>query len=122
MQSVDFNLIVVPLSILVITLVATILIMESRWELLQDKKIKRAIEKIKKEKTEKQTAFKNEQAELDRLRETKAIDNDTYNRLSTLLRMNEQKLEETMDTLLTAKDLMRKPKFKAKEAISPIKL
>lgn len=122
MQAVDFNFVVVPLSILVITLVATILIMESRWELLQDKKIKRAIEKIKKEKTDKQTAFKNEQAELDRLHETKAIDNDTYNRLSTLLRMNEQKLEETMDTLLTAKDLMRKPKFKQKEAIPQIKI
>ncbi len=95
--------------------------MESRRELLQDKKIKRAIEKIKKEKAEKQLAFRNEQQELDRLRETQAIDNDTYTRLSALIRMNEQKLEETMDTLLTAKDIAKKPKVKPTKAIPEIK-
>ncbi len=121
MQALDFNYIVVPLSILVIVLVSTILLMESRRELLQDKKIKRAIEKIKKEKAEKQLAFRNEQQELDRLHETKAIDNDTYNRLSALIRMNEQKLEETMDTLLTAKDIAKKPKVKPTKAIPEIK-
>jgi hypothetical protein len=37
---------------------------------------------------------------LDRFRETKAVNFDTYKRLSTLIRMNEKKLEETMDLLV----------------------
>lgn len=65
-------------------------------------------------KAEKKQAFQNEQSELDRLRETKAIDEDTYTRLSTLIRMNEQKLEETMDALIYAKDIGKKQKGQPK--------
>ncbi len=109
MQPVDFTYVVLPLGAIVVLLVATVLLSESRKE-RQDKKIKRAVEKLSKEKAEKQQAFRSQQSELDKLHETKAIDNDTYERLSTLMRMNEKNLEDTMNALIFAENLGKKPK------------
>jgi hypothetical protein len=116
MQPIDFTFVVLPLGAIVVFLVVTILLMETRKEVFQDKKITRAVEKLGKEKTEKEQAFKNQQAELDRLHENKSIDTETYNRLSTLMRMNEQNLEDTMNTLINAKNIGKKQKTKHKLA------
>ncbi|MGD6809431.1 MAG: hypothetical protein ACQCN3_07015 [Candidatus Bathyarchaeia archaeon] len=109
MQPVDFTYVVLPLGAIVVFLVAAVLLSETRKE-RQEQKIKRAVEKLTKEKTEKQQVFKNEQAELDKMHDAKAIDNDTYERLSTLMRMNEKNFEDTMNTLLFAENLGKKPK------------
>ena len=100
MQAADFNFIVLPLGVLIGILILTILILDSRKDIIKDKRIKRSVDKFIKEKADKQEEFSKEQDELDRLRETKAVDFDTYKRLSTLIRMNEKKLEETMDLLV----------------------
>jgi len=98
MQPLDFVYVVLPLGSIVVLLVSYVLLSESRKE-RQEKKIKRAVEKLTKEKSVKEQAFKSQQEELNKLRETKAIDNDTYERLSTLVRMNEKNLEETISNL-----------------------
>ncbi len=100
MQPLDFTYIVLPLGISVVLLVIVIMVMETRKEVFHDKKIVRAVEKLSKEKMEKEAAFQKERSELDRLHEANSIDNDTYERLSTLMQMNEQKYEETMNTLI----------------------
>ena len=100
MQVADFNFIVLPLGILNGILILTILTLDSRKDIIRDKRIKRSVDKFIKEKADKQEEFSKEQDELDRLRETKAVNFDTYKRLSTLIRMNEKKLEETMDLLV----------------------
>jgi uncharacterized membrane-anchored protein YhcB (DUF1043 family) len=105
MQALDFNLIVLPLGIVIGILVIIILFIDSKKDIIRDKRVQRAIEKFKQEKAEKQQEFYNEQTELNRLLETKAIDSDTYKRLSTLLQMNEKKLEETMNVLTYAESL-----------------
>ncbi len=117
MQPIDFNFIVIPLGIVIGLLTITILFIDSRKDIIRDKKIRRAVEKFKQEKAEKQQEFYNEQTELNRLYETKAIDSDTYKRLSTLLQMNEQKLQETMNVLTYAESLKqskptKQPKIK----------
>lgn len=109
MQPLDFIYVVLPLGSMIVVLVSYVLLSESKKE-RQEKKIKRAVEKLVKEKSEKQNAFKTQQEELDKLRETKSIDNDTYERLSTLVRMNEKNLEETMNTLIFAENIGKKPK------------
>jgi hypothetical protein len=121
MQPIDFTTIVLPLGISVVLLVVTIMILETRKEKIQDKKIKRTIEKLTKEKLDKQQAFKKEQEELDRLHESKSIDNDTYNRLSTLMQMNMQKYDETMNSLLR-ENMANKPKSKPKPKIAAPKI
>lgn len=105
MQAIDFNFIVLPLGIVIGILIITILFIDSRKDIIRDKRIQHAIEKFRKEKAEKQQEFNSEQDELNRLHETKAIDADTHKRLSTLLRMNETKLEETMNVLAFAEGL-----------------
>jgi biopolymer transport protein ExbB/TolQ len=110
MQLVDFTYVVLPLGAIVVLLVVVVLLQETRREVFQDKKIARAVEKLSKEKAEKQQAFRVQQEELDKLHETKAIDNETYERLSTLMRMNEKNLEETMNALIYAKNIGKKPK------------
>jgi uncharacterized membrane-anchored protein YhcB (DUF1043 family) len=109
MQALDFNFIVLPLGVVIGILVITILFVDSKKEIIRDKRIQRAIEKFKQEKAQKQQEFYNEQTELNRLYETKAIDSETYKRLSTLLQMNAQKLEETMNVLVYAENL-KQPK------------
>jgi len=109
MQPLDFVYVVLPLGSIVVLLVSYVLLSESRKE-RQEKKIKRAVEKLTKEKSVKEQAFKSQQEELNKLRETKAIDNDTYERLSILVRMNEKNLEETINTLIFAENLGKNPK------------
>jgi uncharacterized membrane protein len=113
MQAIDFNFIVLPLGIVIGILIITILFVDSRKDIIRDKRIQHAIEKFGKDKAQKQQEFTNEQAELNRLHETKAIDADTHKRLSTRLRMNEQKLEETMNVLAFAEGL-KNPKVHPK--------
>jgi biopolymer transport protein ExbB/TolQ len=120
MQPIDFTYVVLPLGTIIILLVALVLLSETRKE-RQEKKIKRAVEKLSKEKTAKEQTFKSEQAELDRLHQLKSIDKDTYDRLTTLMRMNEQQYEETMTALICAENILKKPKARPKHkmAISP---
>jgi mannitol-specific phosphotransferase system IIBC component len=118
MQPLDFIYVVLPLGSIVVLLVAIVLLSESRKE-RQDKKIKRAVEKISKEKAEKQEAFKNQRAELDKLNQAKAIDNDTYERLSKLMQMSEKHLEDTMNALIFAENMGKKSKPKKATKVSP---
>lgn len=118
MQPIDFVSVVLPLGSIVIVLVAVVLLSESRKE-RQEKKIKRAVEKLSKEKEEKKQAFKAQQAELDKLKESKAIDNDTYQRLSKLMQMNEKNLEDTMNALIFAENVGKKSKPKKPAKIAP---
>jgi hypothetical protein len=120
MEITDFNLIVLPLGIIVAVLILTILVLESRKDEIHDKKIQRALAKFKKEKADKQEVFNKEQAELDKLRKEKAINNDTYKRLSTLMLMNQKSLEETMDVLAFADSKKEKKKNKPAEDENPI--
>ncbi len=114
MQPFDFTYIVLPLGVSVVLLVIVIMVMETRKEVFHDKKIVRAVEKLSKEKLEKEAAFRKERSELDRLHEANSIDNDTYERLSTLMQMNEQKYEETMNTLINENIInTKKAKIKA---------
>ena len=119
MQALDFNLIVLPLGIVIGILVIIILFIDSKKDIIRDKRVQRAIEKFKQEKAEKQQEFYNEQTELNRLFETKAIDSDTYTRLSTLLQMNEKKLEETMNVLTYAESLKHAKLAKNQPKIKP---
>jgi hypothetical protein len=118
MQPLDFIYVVLPLGSIVVVLVAIVLLSESRKE-RQDKKIKRAVEKLSKEKEEKQHAFKNQQDELDRLNKSKAIDSDTYQRLSTLMQMSEKNLEDTMNALIFAENVGKKSKPKKAAKVAP---
>jgi mannitol-specific phosphotransferase system IIBC component len=118
MQQLDFIYVVLPLGCIVVLLVATVLLSESRKE-RQEKKIRRAVEKLSKEKEEKQHAFKTQQDELDKLKETKAIDSDTYQRLSKLMQMNEKNLEDTMNALIFAENMGKKSKPKKAAKVAP---
>jgi hypothetical protein len=113
MQPIDFATVVLPLGVSIVLLVATILILESRKEKYQDKKIKRAIEKLTKEKHEKLETFKNQQAELNKMYESKSIDEDTYERLTKLMCLNMEQYDETMNSLLR-ESMSCKPKVKHK--------
>jgi hypothetical protein len=121
MQPIDFIYVVLPLGAMIILLVALILLMQTSKELLQDKKIKRAVEKLSKVKAEKQKAFKNQQEELDKLHENKSLDDETYERLSTLMRMNEKNLEDTMNALIYAENIGKKQK-KVKMTVPQIRI
>lgn len=100
MQALDFILIVLPLGTLVITLVGVVMFIARRQDIKQ-KKIKHSIEKFSKEKENKHVDFQNEQAELDKMLELNALDQDTHERLSLLIKMNEKKLDETIDALIS---------------------
>jgi hypothetical protein len=113
---------VLPLGIVIGILVITILFIDSRKDVIRDKRIQHAIEKFKQEKAEKQQEFHDQQIELNRLHETKAIDSGTYKRLSTLLQMNERKLEETMNVLAYAESLKQPKLSKNQPKIKPILL
>ncbi len=113
MQPIDFATVVLPLGLSIVLLVATILILEARKEKFQDKKIKRAIEKLTKEKLEKLETFKNQQAELNKMYESKSLDDDTYERLTKLMCLNMEQYDETMNSLLR-ESMANKPKAKPK--------
>lgn len=114
MQAIDFNFIVLPLGLLVVILTVVILYIARRAD-IKKRQIERSIEKIKKEKTKKQEVFRTEQSELERLRDGNVIDLDTYERLSLLIKMNEKKFDETMDSLIAMEDLKKSVKKKKPE-------
>jgi uncharacterized membrane protein len=119
LQAFDFNFIVLPLGIVIGILVITILFIDSRKDIIRDKRIQHAIAKFKQEKAQKQQEFHDQQTELNRLHETKAIDSETYKRLSTLLQMNARKLEETMNVLAYAESLKQPKLSKSQPKIKP---
>lgn len=109
MQTLDFILIVLPLGILVMTLIGVVLFIARRQDIKQ-KKIKNSIEKFSKEKEKKHSEFKNQQAELDKMLELNSLDQETYDRLSLLVKMNEKKLDETIETLISLENEKNNPK------------
>jgi hypothetical protein len=116
MQPIDFATVVLPLGLSIVLLVVTILIMEARKEKYQDKKTRHAIEKLTKEKHEKLETFKNQQAELNKMYESKSIDEDTYERLTKLMCLNMQQYDETINSLMR-ESMANKPKIKPKHKL-----
>lgn len=98
MQTIDFTLVVLPLAISVIALIVAILIISHRSE-LREKKVSREVGKFIKEKEKKMEEFQRQQQELDSLLKQKAIDEQTYERLNTLIKMNQEKLNQATDLL-----------------------
>ena len=94
MNSFDFNFIVLPLGVLVFLLVAGIMLIVKREEIAKDRKIRR-IETVLKEKTKQRELMEKQIRELDVMYSSKSIDSDTHERLKTLIRMHEEKQEET---------------------------
>lgn len=109
MQTLDFILIVLPLGMLVVTLVGVVLFIARKQDIKQ-KKIKHSIEKFSKEKEKKQAEFKSQQSELNRMLELNSLDQETYDRLSLIVRMNEKKLDETIDELISLEKEKKNPK------------
>jgi hypothetical protein len=94
MNSFDFNFIVLPLGFMVFLLVAGIMLIVKREEIAKEKKIRR-IEGVLKEKTKQRELMEKQIRELDLMYSSKSIDLDTRERLQTLIKMHEEKEEET---------------------------
>ena len=94
MNSFDFNFIVLPLGFMVFLLVAGIMLIVKREEIAKEKKIRR-IEGVLKEKTKQRELIEKQIRELDLMYSSKSIDLDTRERLQTLIKMHEEKEEET---------------------------
>jgi hypothetical protein len=94
MNSFDFSFIVLPLGFMVFLLVAGIMLIVKREELAKEKKIRR-IDAVLKEKTKQHELMEKQMRELDVMYNRKSIDSDTHKRLKTLIRMHEEKQEET---------------------------
>ena len=94
MNSFDFNFIVLPLGFMVFLLVACIMLIVKREEIAKEKKIRR-IEGVLKEKTKQRELMEKQIRELDLMYSSKSIDLDTRERLQTLIKMHEEKEEET---------------------------
>lgn len=103
MQPFDFNFIILPLVISIVALVSAVLLIANRHE-IKEKRINRAVDKFLKEKAKKREDFFKQREELNRLFNEKAINIDTYGRLSMLLKMNEEKLEQATDLLSFVKN------------------
>ena len=99
MNPLDFDFIVLPLGIMVFALVAGIMVILSRHEIANKRKIRR-MDAVLKEKNKKREATEKQLNELDTLYTNKSIDKDTLERLQTLVRMNSEKDEETEETLM----------------------
>jgi predicted Holliday junction resolvase-like endonuclease len=112
MQPFDFNFIILPLVISIVTLVSAVLLIANRHE-IKEKRINRAVEKFLKEKAKKREEFLKQREELNKLFNEKAINKETYGRLSMLLKMNEEKLEQATDLLSFVKN-QSGPKIKMK--------
>ncbi len=94
MNPFDFNFIVLPLGAMVFLLVAGIMLIVKRGEIAKERKIRR-IDAVLKEKTEQRELMEKQVRELDVMYSNKSIDSDTHKRLQTLIRMHEEKQEET---------------------------
>ena len=98
MNAFDFDFIVLPLGILILTLVAAIILISQREEIAHKRKTMR-IDAYFKEKAKQRHLVDKELADLEQLRRNKSIDEDTYKRLKKLVEMNEEKQEKTFDLL-----------------------
>jgi hypothetical protein len=94
MNPFDFNFIVLPLGALIFLMVGGILLFAKREEIAKKRKIRR-IEAVLKEKHKQHDLAEKQLRELDTMYSNKSIDADTHNRLQTLVRMHEEKEEET---------------------------
>ncbi|MGZ4850089.1 MAG: hypothetical protein ACXV2C_01760 [Candidatus Bathyarchaeia archaeon] len=94
MNSFDFSFIVLPLGFIVFLLVAGIMLILKREEIAKDKKIRR-IDAVFKEKSKQHELMEKQIRELDVMKSSKSIDSNTHKRLKTLIRMHEEKQEET---------------------------
>ncbi len=98
MQTFDFTFIVLPLTISVIALISIILMISHKTE-LKEKRVSREVNKFLKEKEKKKEEFQRQTKELDSLLKENSIDSQTYERLSILIKMNEEKLNQATDLL-----------------------
>jgi hypothetical protein len=98
MNPFDFNFIVLPLGIIVFLLVGGIMLVLKRGEIATKRKNRR-IEGVLKEKTKQRELIEKELIELNTMYDSKSIDADTYKRLQFLVKMNEEKEEETLEVL-----------------------
>src|SRR4030066_444123 len=98
MNAFDFDFIVLPLGILIITLVAAIILISQREEIANKRKTRR-IDAYIKEKAKQRQLLDKELADLEQLLRNKSIDEDTYKRLIKLIEMNEEKQEKTFALL-----------------------
>lgn len=103
MQPFDFNFVILPLVISIVALVSAVLLIANRHE-IKGKRINKAVDKFLKEKAKKREEFLTQREELNRLLNEKAINQDTYGRLSMLLKINEEKLEQATDLLSFVKN------------------
>ena len=98
MQTFDFTFVVLPLTISVIALISIILMISHKTE-LKEKRVSREVNKFLKEKEKKKEEFQRQTKELDSLLKENSIDSQTYERLSILIKMNEEKLNQATDLL-----------------------
>src|SRR3989337_4466462 len=98
MNAFDFDFIVLPLGILVVTLLAAIILISQKEEIAHKRKTRR-IDAYFKEKAKQRQLLDKELADLEQLLTNKSIDKDTYKRLKKLVEMNEEKQEKTVDLL-----------------------
>ena len=94
----DFDFIVLPLALLVFALVAGIILMSKKQEIRERKKARR-ISAYLKGKAKQREIVDSQLSNLDHLFQKKSIDKDTYERLKTIVRMTEDKTEETVEVL-----------------------
>jgi hypothetical protein len=99
MNPFDFNFVVLPLCISVFLLVAGIMLLLNRSEIARDRKIKR-IDAVLKKKDKQHEESEKQLHELDTMYGNKAIDKDTHERLKILIKMHEEREEETEAVLL----------------------
>jgi len=94
----DFDFIVLPLALLVFALVAGIILLSKKQEIREKRKARRVTTFLK-GKAKQRELLENQLGNLDQLFQNKAIDKDTYERLKTIVRMSEDKTEETVEIL-----------------------
>jgi hypothetical protein len=99
MNAFDFTFVVLPLGISVFLLVAGIMLLLNRGELARERKIKR-IDAVLKKKDKQHEMSERQLQELGTMYGNKAIDSDTYKRLQTLIKMHEEREEETEAVLM----------------------
>jgi hypothetical protein len=95
----DFTFIVIPLGVIVFLLVAGIMLILKKEEIAKEKKVRR-IESVLKEKDKQREMSKKQLRDLDVMYDNKSIDADTYKRLQAIVRMHEEKQEETEAVLM----------------------
>ena len=98
MDAFEFDFIVIPLALIVFALVASIILLSKRQEIRERRKAQR-INSYLKGKAKQREHLENQLENLDQLLQNKSIDKDTYERLKIIVRMSEDKNEETVEIL-----------------------